>query len=289
MKFLQFSHGKDSTLKLGVQDGKHVIDLSSADPAIPNNLLDFLRGGESMLATAKRSMSKEKKCIYNLSEVSIKAPIIGPDKVVCVGMNYSDHCKEQNAPIPEEPVIFNKFPSSIIGPYDPIPFPTTSKAIDWEVELALVVAKKGKNIPIESAMEYVFGYSVAHDITARDWQRNKNGGQWLLGKSMDGFCPLGPCVVTRDEIADPYSLPICLTVNNIVKQNGNTSNIIHRVDAIIAFISRFFTLLPGDVILTGTPPGVGHFRKPPEYLKVGDEVECEIEGIGKIRNKVIQQ
>ncbi|XP_046383750.1 fumarylacetoacetate hydrolase domain-containing protein 2A [Ischnura elegans] len=287
MRFIQFSCDAKTASKLGIQYGNQVMDLSSGDAAFPNNLLDFLRGGESMIEAAKRAMTTGKKTMYDLSEVTIKAPITGQDKLVCVGMNYRDHCEELNAPIPEEPVIFNKFPSTIIGPFDPIPFPSQSKAVDWEVELAVVIAKKGKNIPVESAMDYIFGYSVAHDITARDLLVNRNGGQWLLGKSMDGFCPLGPCVVTRDEIADPHSLPLCLSINGVVKQNGNTSKMIYRLDAIISHISRFFTLLPGDVILTGTPPGVGHFRKPPEYLKVGDEVECVIEGIGKIKNKVI--
>ncbi|KAG8223570.1 hypothetical protein J437_LFUL003034 [Ladona fulva] len=267
MRFFQYITKANGLLRLGVQEGQNIIDLASCDPSIPNNLLDFIRGGENMMKVANRAMTAKKGDVHKLEDVIVKAPIYGPDKVACVGMNYRDHCEELNAPIPQEPMFFNKFPSSIAGPNDPIPFPSPTDSLDYEVELALIIGKKGKDIPIETAMDHIFGYCVAHDVTARDWQLKKNGGQWLLGKTMEAFCPLGPCVVTRDEIPDPHSLPIRCYVNGILKQNGNTNKMVHKADAVVSFLSRFCTLLPGDVILTGTPPGVGCFRKPPEYLK----------------------
>lgn len=162
-----------------------------------------------------------------------------------------------------------------------------TQELDWEVELAVVIGKKGKNIPSSSAAEYIFGYSVAHDVSARDWQMKRNGGQWLLGKTGDGYCPMGPCVITADELGDPHNLKLSCTVNGVIKQNSNTNQLVHNVYDCVAWLSRFCTLLPGDVILTGTPPGVGVFAKPPQFLKKGDVVECQIEKIGTIRNQVI--
>jgi len=169
----------------------------------------------------------------------------------------------------------------------PIPYPEVTQELDWEVELAVVIGKKGKNIPASSAADYIFGYTVAHDVSARDWQLKKNGGQWLLGKTGDGYCPLGPCVLTSDEVADPHNLKLSCTVNGQVKQNSNTNQLVHGVFDCVAWLSRFCTLLPGDVILTGTPPGVGVFAKPPQFLKRGDVVECQIENIGSITNQVV--
>jgi len=159
--------------------------------------------------------------------------------------------------------------------------------LDYEVELAFVIGKKGKDIPREEALSYVYGYTVAHDVSARDWQLKKNGGQWLLGKAMDDFCPIGPEIVTSGELGDPQNLPIRCRVNGEIKQNSNTAQMVHQVDAVIAFLSKICTLLPGDLILTGTPPGVGVFQKPPFFLKRGDVVECEIDGIGLIRNEIV--
>lgn len=221
--------------------------------------------------------------------VKIVAPIYNPDKVLCVGMNYKDHCGEQNAPVPIEPVIFNKFPSSIIGPTEDLQYPEETQKLDWEVELTIVIGKDAKRVQESDAMNYVFGYTVAHDVSARDWQLEpgKNGGQWLIGKAMDGFCPLGPAIVMKEDINDPHNLGLRCRVNGVTKQDSNTNQLVHKTAAMVSFISRFMTLRPGDVILTGTPPGVGVFRKPPEYLKRGDVVECEIDGIGKVVNKIV--
>lgn len=222
-----------------------------------------------------------------LSEVDLLSPVIKPDKVICIGMNYADHCHEQNIPPPKEPVVFSKFSSAIVGPYDNLRYPEVTEELDWEVELAVVVGKRGKDVKKEDAMKHVFGYTTAHDVSARDWQLKRNGGQWLIGKTMDDFCPLGPALVTTNEIGDPHNLDLQCVVNGETKQDSNTRQLIFKTEELIAWLTRFFTLLPGDVILTGTPPGVGVFKKPPEYLKKGDVVECTIEKIGTVRNTVV--
>lgn len=222
-----------------------------------------------------------------ISGVDFLSPVIKPDKVICIGMNYADHCLEQNMAPPKEPVVFSKFSSSIVGPYDDINYPEVTKELDWEVEMAIVIGKAGKNVKEKDAMSYVFGFTTAHDVSARDWQLKRNGGQWLIGKTMDNFCPLGPALVTCDEIPDPHNLDLKCVVNGETKQDSNTRQLIFKTEELIAWLTQFFTLLPGDVILTGTPPGVGVFKKPPEYLKKGDVVECTIEKLGSVRNKII--
>lgn len=211
-------------------------------------------------------------------------------------MNYVDHCLEQNIPIPKEPIIFNKFASSIIASGEGIILNNETKELDFEVELAIVIGKDGKNIKKKDAFLHVGGYTIAHDVSARDWQLKKNGGQWLIGKTFDTFCPLGPCIVTPEDLAiikdmdqkkAVHNLGIRCLLNGKPVQDSNTRELIFKIDEIISWISRFMTLRCGDLILTGTPPGVGCFRKPPLWLKIGDEIECEIEAIGNIRNKII--
>uniref|UniRef100_A0A8B9S6Y8 Fumarylacetoacetate hydrolase domain containing 2A n=1 Tax=Apteryx owenii TaxID=8824 RepID=A0A8B9S6Y8_APTOW len=201
------------------------------------------------------------------AEVTLLAPVTGPDKVICVGLNYKDHCREQGVKIPQEPVIFSKFPSAIAGPFDDIAHPAESGEVDWEVELAFVIGKKGKRIAEAAALDHVAGFTVANDVSARDWQMKRNGRQWLLGKTFDTFCPLGPALVTKDAVADFDNLGLRCSVNGEVVQSGNTSQLVFKVPQLVAWVSRFVTLLPGDVFLTGTPPGVGVFRKPPVFLK----------------------
>jgi 2-keto-4-pentenoate hydratase/2-oxohepta-3-ene-1,7-dioic acid hydratase in catechol pathway len=210
------------------------------------------------------------------------------EKVLCVGMNYVDHCTEQNVPIPKEPIIFCKFASCIAAGGEDIVHPAETVELDYEVELAIVIGKEGKRIPAERAMEFVAGFTVAHDVSARDWQLKRNGGQWLLGKAMDGFAPLGPSIVTPDEVGDVHALKLTTTVNGVVLQEGSTEQLVHKTEALLAWISTFMTLRPGDVILTGTPPGVGCFRKPtPIWLHPGDEVTVAIEKLGSLTNKVV--
>jgi len=288
MRFVQYLLRTDPTKReVGLRVGQEIINLKTIKTGLPNTLLELLTHHGDFLEELEKVKLNEIKDRIPMDQVKLLAPILNPDKVVCVGMNYKDHCEEQNVPVPVEPILFSKFASSITGPNEPIRYPSITKELDFEVELAFVIGKKGKDIPLERALDHVFGYTVAHDVSARDWQLKKNGGQWLLGKTIDDFCPIGPEIVTRSELPDPHVLPIRCRVNGVTEQDSNTDQMVHRVDAIVSYLSKFCTLLPGDIVLTGTPPGVGVFRKPPLFLKKGDVVECEIDGIGTIRNEII--
>ncbi|KAG8574703.1 hypothetical protein GDO81_009282 [Engystomops pustulosus] len=286
MRLIQFQSSGSASHRIGLElDGDKVIDLNAFDPSLPRGMREFLEGGDATLQIAKRALESGQH-VLSRSQLSILAPITNPEKVICVGMNYVDHCLEQNVPVPKEPIIFSKFPSSIVGPYDSIVLPAESQEVDWEVELAFVIGKRGKNIKEQDAMEHVAGFTVAHDVSARDWQMRKNGKQWLLGKTFDTFCPLGPALVTKDSVSDPHNLGIRCRVNRNLVQDSNTNQMVFKTEALIAWVSKFVTLNPGDLFLTGTPPGVGVFRKPAVYLKAGDVVECEIDELGLIRNPV---
>ncbi len=220
-----------------------------------------------------------------LADVRLLPPIPDPQKIICVGQNYRDHCAEQNVPVPDRPIIFTKFVTSLAGPRENIVLPRISSQIDFEVELAFVIGKAGKHISKERALEHVAGYMVFNDITARDIQRGDK--QWVRGKSCDTFAPCGPALVTRDEIPDPQSLALELRVNGVVMQSSNTNQMIFGIAELVAFLSQTITLVPGDIISTGTPPGVGHFRMPPVYLKPGDKVVATIEKLGSLENTCI--
>lgn len=263
-------------------EGGAIVDLSHIAP----NVLSLVQGGVTALNLVSSYLTSSPPAL-DREDLSLAAPITGMDKVLCIGMNYRDHCEEQGAPVPTEPLVFNKFPSCVCGPSDNIPFPSCTQQLDWEVELTVVIGKKASNINKDEAMDHVLGYSVAHDVSARDWQLKRNGGQWLAGKAMDNFCPMGPAVVTRDEILDPHNLNLSCSVNGVVKQDSNTKQLVFGVAEVVSWVSQFTTLLPGDLILTGTPPGVGVFMKPPQFLHKGDVVECKIEGIGSITNQVV--
>lgn len=268
MRLVQFQAPHLAGPRLGLESGSggDVIDLNAFDPTLPTTMIQFLEQGEASLSVARRALAAQLPVLPR-SEVTFLAPVTHPDKVVCVGLNYVDHCKEQNVPVPKEPIIFSKFGSSIVGPYDDILLPPESQATD--------------------AMAHVAGFTVAHDVSARDWQVRRNGKQWLLGKTFDTFCPLGPALVTKDSVADPHNLSICCRVNGELVQSSNTKQMVFKTEQLVAWVSQFVTLYPGDVFLTGTPPGVGMFRKPPVFLKKGDEVQCEIEELGVIVNKVV--
>lgn len=253
---------------------------------VPSRVVDLLSSTSKNRVSDLLIKAEKNSETVSLDSVKLLAPVTQPDKVLCIGMNYADHCAEQNKPIPKEPVVFNKFPSCITGPYDKIIHPASSSQVDWEAELAMIIGKKCYQVTEAEASDYIFGFTVAHDVTARDWQKQRNGGQWLLGKAMDTFCPLGPCIVTADSGIDPHKLEIGCRVNGNVQQRSSTSQMVFSCEKLLAHISQCITLLPGDVILTGTPPGVGVFRQPPVFLQRGDTVECWVEGIGTISNKV---
>ncbi|MEL7498601.1 MAG: fumarylacetoacetate hydrolase family protein [Planctomycetota bacterium] len=221
-----------------------------------------------------------------LGDAELRAPIRNCEKLICVGKNYADHAREMGGEAPELPVIFNKFASAINDPGGDVIFPAISDQVDFEAELVVVIGKTGRFIPRDQAFEYVFGYCCGNDISARDWQKGRPGGQWLLGKTFDTFAPLGPMLVTRDEIPDPHNLSIELRLNGETMQSARTSDLIFPIDVLIEHVSRFFTLQPGDLIFTGTPAGVGAGRKPPLFLKPGDQLEVQIDGLGILANQV---
>jgi 2-keto-4-pentenoate hydratase/2-oxohepta-3-ene-1,7-dioic acid hydratase in catechol pathway len=229
---------------------------------------------------------------YELGEVKVLAPIPRPPKLICIGLNYRDHAAETKNAIPSVPTIFNKFTNVVIGPGDPIVLPKASSRPDYEAEFAFVIGPGGRNIPASRAMEHVYGYTMVNDVSARDFQMATS--QWLMGKTFDTFAPMGPWLVTADEIADPHALDISLDINsNEVGmerlQHSNTRELIFKIPELIEYLSTVVTLEPGDVVSTGTPAGVGFARKPPRYLKPGDEVVIRVEGLGELRNPCIAE
>ena len=219
-----------------------------------------------------------------LSSVTLLAPIPRPPKLICVGLNYRDHAKETNMEIPVVPTIFNKFPNTVIGPGETIVLPKNSTKPDYEAEMAFVIGKGGRHIPAERWREHVCGYTIVNDVSARDFQMATS--QWLMGKTFDTFAPMGPVLVTADEIPDPHTLDISIEINGEVLQRSNTRELIFRVPDLVAYLSSVVTLETGDIVSTGTPSGVGFARKPPRFLRAGDEVVVRVQGIGELRNPV---
>ena len=218
-------------------------------------------------------------------DIRLASPIARPSKIICIGLNYADHAKETNAQIPKEPIIFFKSTTALIGPNDDVVIPKNSKKTDWEVELAIVIGKKASYVEESEALNYIAGYCLHNDLSEREFQIER-GGQWVKGKSCDTFAPLGPYLATQDEITDVNNLKLWLKVNGQAMQNGNTSNFIFKVPFVVSYLSQFMTLLPGDVISTGTPAGVGLGMNPQVYLKPGDVVELGIDGLGTSKQNV---
>ena len=220
----------------------------------------------------------------DVSSVTLLAPVPRPPKLICVGLNYRDHAKESGMEIPSVPTIFSKFSNVVIGPGETIVLPKASAKPDYEAEFAFVIGKGGRHIAAEQWASHVFGYTIVNDVSARDYQMQTS--QWLMGKTFDTFAPMGPWIVTRDEITDPHALDIRMTISGEVLQNSNTRELIFRVPDLIAFISSVVTLEPGDIVSTGTPAGVGFGHKPPRWLREGDECVVSVQGIGELRNPV---
>lgn len=286
MKLLTFV--VDGVTRPGVLDGNVVVDLSAAGLPVDatGDLMCIVRGGDALLPQLRAALGSVNRREYALDKVKVCAPLLHPSKIVAVGLNYIDHCKEANLPVPSEPVLFTKWPNSITGPYDDLHWPeSVTKEVDYEVELGLVIGKRGRDISEKDALDYVFGYTVVNDVSARDLQF-ANAKQWDRGKSLDTFCPWGPWIVTRDEISNPHDLTVRTVLNGKEMQISNTKNLIFNIPQIIAYASQGTTLMPGDLIPTGTPFGVGFSRTPPVFLKHGDVCECEVQHIGKIVNKV---
>jgi 2-keto-4-pentenoate hydratase/2-oxohepta-3-ene-1,7-dioic acid hydratase in catechol pathway len=243
---------------------------------------DTLVRDERALADAR-----DKGWLVRRQDAYWHAPVPRPGKVLCIGLNYRDHAAESNMQIPEKPVVFSKFSTAVIAPGEPVVIPSTSQQVDYEAELAVVIGRRAKHVPADRAYEYVLGYTAFNDVSARDFQFAD--GQWQRGKSCDTFAPMGQTIVTTDVITDPHKLSIKLTLNGKVMQDSNTDQLIFGVPALIEFISQSITLEPGDVIATGTPSGVGFARKPPVFLKPGDQMEVLIEGMGGLGTPVVSE
>ncbi|MEM2909734.1 MAG: fumarylacetoacetate hydrolase family protein [Nitrososphaerota archaeon] len=267
-----------------VLNGK-LVRRSALDIKLPENIVDLI-AEKALVEALKRDVQKFQKYADPLDKFHLLPPIPSPGKLICLGLNYIDHAEEQGVKPPAEPIIFFKPKTSLTGPYDDIVYPKIVKQLDYEGELVVVIGKRGKNIREEDAMEYVFGYTVMNDVSARDIQFGDK--QWTRGKSFDTFAPCGPWIVTKDEVSDPHRLRILTKVNDEVRQNSSTANMVFKIPRIVSSMSMVMTLEPGDMISTGTPAGVGYFMRPkPELLSVGDVVEISIENVGTIRNRVV--
>jgi 2-keto-4-pentenoate hydratase/2-oxohepta-3-ene-1,7-dioic acid hydratase in catechol pathway len=286
LKLLTFIANNE--VRPGVLDGDRVIDLRAAGLPVDasGDLQQIVRGGDAMLERVREAIASAARRDFDIDEVTLTAPLLNPSKIIAVGLNYIDHCEEAKLPVPKEPVLFTKWPNSITGPYDELRWPEgVTREVDYEVELGVVIGRRGSNIREEDALDYVCGYTVVNDVSARDLQF-ANAKQWDRGKSLDTFCPWGPWIVTRDEIKNPHDLTVRTVLNGEEMQKSNTNKLIFNINQIIAYASQGTTLLPGDLIPTGTPFGVGFSRTPPVFLKHGDVCECEVEHVGKIINKV---
>ncbi len=322
MKLVTYQIGRQP--RIGVVEGKKVVDiraavemaakkkgprpllsnsrfkaatqtLADAGPA-PSSMRMALALGEAWLkalgivtkALARETSGKQpsavKGLVVPLESVRLLPPVLHPGKITCVGLNYADHAHEQGIEPPAAPIFFLKSLNTLIGPGDPIVLPPNSSKVDYEAEFAVVIGKGGSRIPEERAYEHVAGYMILHDVTARDMQFSDQ--QWYRGKSCDTFAPTGPWIVTKDEVPDPHNLRISLTLNGETLQDSNTSNLIFKIPFLISYLSQSITWEPGDLISTGTPPGVGVFRKPPVFLKAGDSVSVTVEKLGTLTNPV---
>lgn len=275
--------------RVGIVRQEQVLDLTELLGGV-RSLQDVIEKWVALEPVIRTGVESGKaKLVGSLGDVALMAPLPRPGKVICIGLNYADHAAETGAAIPTEPVVFCKFPTAVIGPGDPIRLPPISQQVDYEAELVVVIGRGGKRIAPEQAMDHVFGYTCGHDVSARDWQKGRPGGQWLLGKTFDTFAPLGPVLVTRDEVPDPHQLEVTFRLNGQTLQQSNTRQFIFKIDHLISHLSQIFTLEPGDVLFTGTPPGVGVARQPAIFLKGGDRAEVEIEGLGVLVNPVIAE
>jgi acylpyruvate hydrolase len=287
-KVIDLNYAYQAQLKA---EGKYRYE-AIAKAYVPDNTDELYQGGKESLILAQNAIdfilanpgSFDKKVIYKIEEVKVEAPVQKPGKIICVGHNYREHILEMGREIPSNPVIFAKFANTILGPEDDIPHYPISDQLDYEAEFTFVVGKQARNVAEEDALDYVAGYTITNDVTYRDIQRRTL--QWLQGKTVDGSAPMGPYLVTSDELQNPAGLDVVLKVNGEVRQKTNTANLVFSVQKLVSFLSNLMTLEPGDVVLTGTPGGVGVAMNPPQFLKDGDVVRIEIDQIGALENKV---
>lgn len=306
MKLL--SYVVDGRERIGVVEGDVVVDLNAGlallegnvRPAEPlaRDMVHLLEQGESGLDGARQVLQAYRRAVreapsaaqavaHPLTAIRFLPPVPRPQKILAIGANYRAHCEESGTPIPQKPLVFVKVPSALTAHGEAILYPRITRELDYEGELAVVIGRRARHVPAEEALHYVAGYTILNDVTARDLQRTE--GQWARAKGCDTFAPCGPWLVTADEIADPQALVIETRVNGELRQRGSTGEMIFPIPTLIAHISAAMTLLPGDIITTGTPAGVGVYRQPPGLLQPGDEVSVRIEGIGELRNRVVAE
>jgi acylpyruvate hydrolase len=314
MKLVTFAHR--GVQRVGLLEGEHVIDVNRAYAAllgqrgdlraeamavalVPVEMIGILEAGERALAAIREAAGyvreglgsgeqaeglKRDGLVFTLSEVTLKAPVPRPGKLILLGLNYRDHAEETGQKIPEVPTLFAKYSNSVVGPGAAILIPRATEQIDYEAEFAFVIGRRGHHISREHALDYVAGYTIINDVSARDYQFVTS--QWMVGKTFDTHCPMGPALVLKDEIPDPHNLDISLSIAGEVLQRSNTNQLIFKIPETVEYLSQVMTLEPGDVISTGTPAGVGFTRKPPRWLRPGETVRVEIAGLGVLENPV---
>ena len=277
------TYERNGQRSIGVLSDRGVIDLPAASGGtLPADLLTLLQQGDAALAQARNAVARGQA--IPLADVQLKALLPRPGKIIGIGLNYADHAAEGGREKPKYPMIFTKAVSAVIGTGEPIRIPPVTQAVDFEGELAVVIGKRAKDVPPKDALDYVAGYTICNDVSARDYQQRSSP---TAGKSFDTFAPLGPALVTRDEVPDPHVLDIRTLVSGEEMQHSNTRHLIFNIPYLIDYLSHIFALEPGDVITTGTPSGVGLFRTPPRFLKPGDTVRIEVQGVGVLENPVV--
>ncbi|MBZ5595492.1 MAG: fumarylacetoacetate hydrolase family protein [Acidobacteriia bacterium] len=284
MRFVTFEH--EGSAEAGVIMGDKIVGLKGA--GFPT-MLSVIEGGPEALDKIASWLDARPGTngAVPVAKARLLAPLPRPPKIICVGLNYRDHAIESKMEIPKVPTIFAKYPTAVIGPGQPIVLPKASRKPDYEAEFAFVIGKGGRHIPGDRWQEHIFGYTNFHDASARDYQMATS--QWMMGKTFDTFAPMGPAIVTTDEVPDPHALDIQMIINGEVLQSSNTANLIFRLPALIEYLSGVFTLEPGDVVATGTPAGVGFARNPPRWLQPGDDAVVRISGLGELRNPVVAE
>jgi len=281
MKLATFTHA--GSTRIGVVQDDRILDLAAAAPDLPTEMVAFLEAGDAALESARTASGST----LALADVHLESPILRPPKILAVGLNYADHVAETGMEAPKHPMIFNKQSTSAHPPFDPFHLPRVSELLDYEGELAIVIGKACRHVPRDRAREVIAGYTIVNDVSVRDWQIRVP--TMTMGKSFDSHCPMGPWIVTGDELTDPGALELKTWVNGELRQHSNTKHLIFGCDALIEHLSTAFTLEPGDVIPTGTPGGVALAMKPPQWLVAGDVVRISIDGIGEIENSVIAE
>lgn len=285
MKLCRFAR-PDGSIGWGVLNHSGVQDISKADLTLPTKMIDIMQSWSQLLP---RIQGLSKRLGVSEEPLRILCPLDNPRKILCIGLNYRDHAIETGQAIPEEPIVFCKVPTAVIGPDDDIVLPRVSNQVDFEAELVVVLGERVRHIDLDGAKKAIFGYTIGHDVSARDWQTGKPGKQFFLGKSFDTFAPIGPSILLADGATDPMNLKIQSRINGETMQDSSTSQLIFSPAALVSYISQVISLDAGDVIFTGTPSGVGVARKPQRFLQAGDVVEIEIESIGILSNACVAE